>query len=338
MSPGPLMIGLEGPQPTEAEYEQLRHPLVGGVILFGRNIESPRQVGELADILRRVRRPELLIAVDQEGGRVQRLRDGYALLPPPGRLGAVYDREPERGLMLAHTYGWLLAVEVRAAGFDFSFAPVLDLNRGSSVIGDRAFHSEPSAVVKLAQAGIAGMREAGMAAVGKHFPGHGSVYADSHYELPRDTRSLSEILQSDMLPFAELIPDGLPGVMASHVVYTEVDDVGADFSPFWLHETLRRRLAFQGAVFSDDLCMAAAAAIGDVTERVKRALAAGCDMAIVADPDEVPEVLDRVSAESDPTRQARLTSLRGTGRTTLERLHKTLDWRNARDRLEALVS
>lgn len=335
MNPGPLMVGIESFVLKAEEEEQLQHPLIGGVILFQRNIQSPQQTFELTEALHRLRKPALLVAVDQEGGPVCRLKDGYTNLPALGRIGALYDRDPKRGLEIAESHGWLMAKEVRAAGFDLSFAPVLDLDRGSEVIGKRAFHHDPQAVSALAKRYVDGMQRAGMAAVGKHFPGHGSVRADSHHELPVDARSLNEIMQFDLVPFMELIQHGLSGIMAAHVVYSQVDEHGAGFSRRWLEDMLRGRLNFRGAIFSDDLCMTAAHGVGDCTTRARQALQAGCDMVIVAEPNEVAAMLDRLEAQEDPTRQSRLLRLRGSGHTSLARLQNDLAWRKAaRDLVE----
>lgn len=338
MSLGPLMIGLSGLEPTAEEKEWLDHPLVGGVILFRRNVESPDQVEELVRSLRGHRRPAPLLAVDQEGGRVQRLTRGMTGLPPLGDIGRLYDREPKRALSLAEDHGWLMAAEVRAAGLDLSFAPVVDLDRGSTVIGDRAFHADPGSVSALAERYVTGMRRAGMAATAKHFPGHGSVAADSHHELPVDQRPLGDLMGADLVPFAHLIAHDLPGIMAAHVVYPEIDDLPASFSSTWLREILRDRLGYRGAVFSDDLCMAGAAGIGDVARRARRSLEAGCDMALVCEPDAVPGLLDRLAPHEDSVRTARLLAMRGTGHHEMRRLRLSREWRNAVRHMEQLES
>lgn len=338
MSPGPLMIGLAGLEPTAEEREWLAHPLVGGVILFRRNVDSPDQVENLVRVLRESRRPAPLLAVDQEGGRVQRLTRGMTGLPPLGALGRLYDRDPKQALDVARDHGWLMAAEVRSVGLDFSFAPVVDLDRGSEVIGDRAFHAEPEAVAALAKRYIAGMREAGMAATAKHFPGHGSVAADSHLELPRDERELGEIMGADLVPFARLIEGDLPGIMAAHVLYPRIDELPASFSRVWIGDLLRGRLGFRGAVFSDDLCMAGAAGIGDMTRRARRALDAGCDMALVCQPDQVAPLLDRLEPHEDTARTARLLAMRGSGHQPMRRLRQSTAWRNAARHMEQLES
>ncbi len=275
---GPLMIDLAGTELTPEETELLQHPLVGGVILFDRNAGPPAQVAALVAQIRHYG-PELLVAVDQEGGRVQRLRDGFTRLPVLARLGELHTRAPEQAMALARELGWLMAAELRSVDVDISFAPVLDLGAANDeVIGDRAFAPEPDVVGELAAAWIAGMQQAGMAATGKHFPGHGSVRGDSHLMLPEDPRSLEQISASDLRPFVQLIEQGLPAVMAAHVVYSRVDSLPASFSRRWLDELLRGELGFEGAVFCDDLCMAGAEVIGDIQARASAALEAGCDM------------------------------------------------------------
>ena len=256
MTLGPLMVDLVGLTLTEEEAEILQHPLVGGVILFSRNYESPEQVSALTANIRALRDPHLLIAVDHEGGRVQRFRHGFTRLPPVGVLGQGYERQPELTLSRAEITGWLMAAELRAVGVDFSFAPVLDLDYGvSEVIGDRAFHRDPDTVTTVARAYIEGMKRAWMPAVGKHFPGHGAVEVDSHLGLPTDTRYFEDMLEADMLPFRQLCNSALAGIMPAHIVYEKSDSLPACFSPFWIREVLRTRLGFQGAVLSDDLSL-----------------------------------------------------------------------------------
>lgn len=278
--PGVLMLDLMGTTLSSEEHELLQHPQVGGVILFARNIETPAQVCALNAAVRQSR-PDILIAVDQEGGRVQRLRQGFTRLPPQLRLQSLFENDAEQALRLSRDLGWLMASEVLAAGFDFSFAPVLDLHTGrSAVIGDRAFASDIDTLVALASAYMEGMHEAGMATTGKHFPGHGSVEADSHLDLPVDERPLDEILLQDLQPFARCLPL-LDAVMPAHVLYPAADANCAGFSSYWLQQVLREQLGFKGVIFSDDLVMAAAASAGDMPQRVARALTAGCDMLLV---------------------------------------------------------
>jgi len=279
---GPVMLDVAGLELTPGERELLAHPLVGGVILFARNYASPEQLRGLTGAIRGVRSPALLIAVDHEGGRVQRFVDGFTRLPPMRALGRIYDANPAVAENLAGAVGVVLAAELAAHGVDFSFAPVLDIDFGASgVIGDRAFHSAPPAVARLALALVEGLRRAGMGAVGKHFPGHGYVRADSHHEVPVDDRDLATIEANDLAPYRALIGAGLAGVMPAHVIYPRVDPKPAGFSRFWLQEILRGRLGFDGIVFSDDLSMAGASVAGGIVERGKAALEAGCDMVLV---------------------------------------------------------
>ena len=274
------MVDVGGLTLTAEDKEVLAHPDVGSVILFSRNVDTPQQIAELTAAMRAVR-PELWIAVDQEGGRVQRFREGFTRLPAMRQFGHQYDQEPLAALAAASACGELMAREVRAVGVDFSFAPVLDLDVGvSGVIGDRAFHTEPAAATALVRAFMQGMKAAGMMTIGKHFPGHGSVAADSHFALPVDDRSWAEIDAYDLQPFRALARE-LDGIMPAHVVYPQVDPLPAGFSSFWLKTVLREQLGFQGLIFSDDLCMEGAAGVGSMAERKDLALAAGCDVVLI---------------------------------------------------------
>lgn len=313
---GPLMIDIEGLALDAQERELLRHPLVGGVILFARNYTDPAQVTELVAAIHALREPRLLVAVDQEGGRVQRFRHGFVELPALGLLGEFYDREPEQALALIGDCAWLMASELRAVGVDFSFAPVLDLRTPhSAVIGDRAFHADPHVVARLAQAYVGSLHGAGMVAIGKHFPGHGYVAGDSHVELPVDERDLQDIELSDLLPFRALVRAGIEGIMFAHVLYPRVDTTPAGYSARWVRDVLRGDLAFQGAVFSDDLGMAGAAIGGSWPERAERAMAAGCDVLLVCNQRQaVIEIIDALGAAARfPQIQARLMRLHGRG-------------------------
>lgn len=296
MTTGVLMLDIEGTALTAGEAEQLKSPHVGGLILFSRNYENPEQLTSLMASIRE-HRPDLLVAVDQEGGRVQRFRDGFTRLPPMAVLGRCWHENPHHAIACAHELGWLMATELRQFDIDISFAPVLDLDWGqSSVIGDRAFGVDPEVVVQLAGGVMAGMHEAGMAATGKHFPGHGWVRADSHLELPVDERSYAEIEEQDLLPFAALIRRGLDAVMPAHVVYSQVCSAPAGFSDYWLQQVLRQWLHFDGVIFSDDLSMEGASQAGSYAERCDRALAAGCDMVLVCNnPSGAAEVLEHLS-------------------------------------------
>jgi beta-N-acetylhexosaminidase len=279
---GPVMLGIEGPELTAADRDRLLHPLAGGAILFTRNYASSAQLARLTAEIHALRDPPLLIAVDHEGGRVQRFRDGFTAIPPMRTLGEAWDRDVAAAAREAMRLGALLASELRAHGIDFSFAPVLDIGHGTSaVIGDRAFHNNPNAVAHLAAAFMDGLNAGGMDAVGKHFPGHGFVTADSHVELPRDDRPLERIATVDLVPFAALIRKGLGAVMPAHVVYPAVDAKPAGYSKIWIEDELRGRLGFDGLVISDDLGMAAAAlADGDIVARAVAAQAAGCDIVL----------------------------------------------------------
>jgi beta-N-acetylhexosaminidase len=279
---GPVMLDLPGAELDQADIELLRHPAVGGVILFARNFESPVQLSALTRAIAAADDRRLLIAVDQEGGRVQRFREGLTRLPPAARFGELFARDPRAGIEAARDVGWLMASELRQLGVDFSFAPVLDVECGvSQVIGDRAFASQPEAVASLATAWLDGVHGAGMAGCGKHFPGHGGVVADSHLELPEDQRTLAALEKSDLLPFRRLIANGLEAVMPAHVRYVNIDQEPAGFSTFWLRRMLRGRLRFDGAIVSDDLNMAAADAGGTPAERALAALQAGCDLLLI---------------------------------------------------------
>jgi beta-N-acetylhexosaminidase len=313
MSLGPVMLDVEGLALSAIERDRLKHPLVGGVILFARNYQSPEQVEALVRDIHGLRTPRLLVAVDHEGGRVQRFRDGFTSLPPLRHLGNIYDENPKRARRLAETSGWLMATELRAVDVDFSFAPVLDLDRGvSQVIGDRAFHSLPEAVADLAHAYMHGMHRAGMAATGKHFPGHGAVEADSHVALPVDDRLLVDIMAEDVVPFERMIHYGLEGIMPAHVIFTCVDAQPAGFSSTWIRKILRGQLEFQGVVFSDDLSMEGAKGAGDVVARAKLALSAGCDMVLVCnDPAAADQVLAGLGHYDDPVSHLRLVRMHG---------------------------
>ncbi|MDH3413625.1 MAG: beta-N-acetylhexosaminidase [Gammaproteobacteria bacterium] len=331
MSLGPVMLDLEGLELSPEEEELLQAPRVGGVILFSRNYHDPEQLTELIRRIHDVRQPKLLIAVDHEGGRVQRFREGFTRLPAAAAFGAVYDRDPGRACSLAALCGWLTASELRAVGLDFSFSPVLDLRSGASdAIGDRAFHAEVDAVVNLARAYIGGMKRGGMVAVGKHFPGHGSVKEDSHLATPRDHRDLESVRMSDLRVFERVIADGLAAIMPAHVIFERMDDKPAGFSRYWLKDVLRRHLNFRGAVFSDDLVMAGAAVAGDILDRGAAALEAGCDMLLVCnDRDAAVRLLEAAPESADPVRSARLARLHGMQRISRERLSESEAYRAA---------
>ncbi len=331
MSLGPVMLGIDGQELGAGEAELLRHPLVGGVILFSRNYADPAQLGALVETIHGLRRPRLLVAVDQEGGRVQRFRDGFTRLPAVRRLGEIYDVDRLRAKQLARVTGWLMAAELRAVGVDFSFAPVLDVDHGlSTVIGDRAFHHRADAVADLAHAYVSGMQKAGMEAVGKHFPGHGGVVADSHLELPVDPRPLEVLRQGDVTAFERMVHYGLPAVMAAHVVYPAVDDAPAGYSRRWLRDVLRGELGFQGLVFSDDLDMAGAALAGGPVARARASLEAGCDMVLVCnDRRAAVAVLQGLADPADPAAHLRLARMHGRGRVRGADLRGSEAWQRA---------
>jgi beta-N-acetylhexosaminidase len=303
------MLDVAGLELAADEREMLAHPLVGGVILFARNYQSPAQLEALTAAIHAVRTPRLLIAVDHEGGRVQRFTAGFTRLPPMRALGRLYDREPALAANLAGAIGVVLAAELRERGVDFSFTPVLDIDFGSSsVIGDRAFHATAVGVAALAGGLAAGLARMGMGAVGKHFPGHGYARADSHHEVPIDERPLAAIEADDLVPYQALIGKGLAGVMPAHVIYPQVDKRPAGFSPVWLKDILRGRLGFDGIVFSDDLSMEGASVAGGIVERGRAALSAGCDMVLVCNaPDAAQRLLDGLgSCALDASRAARM--------------------------------
>jgi beta-N-acetylhexosaminidase len=295
MTLGPIMLDIEGMKLTAADKRKLLHPAVGGVILFTRNYSSLAQLTQLTAEIRALRTPPLLIAVDHEGGRVQRFRTDFTRLPPMRELGRIWDEHPAEARRLARQTGYVLAAELRAAGVDFSFTPVLDMDYGAScVIGDRAFHRQPEVIADLAHSLMSGLKSGGMNAVGKHFPGHGGICADSHFEVPVDRRAYSAIEMNDMVPFRKMINLGLIGIMPAHVIYPEVDSSPAGFSEVWLKKILRDELGFEGCIFSDDLNMEGAAVAGDVLKRAESALKAGCDMVVICNN---PEGADTLLAE-----------------------------------------
>ncbi len=312
MTLGPVMVDLNGIALEPDERELLGHPLVGSVILFSRNYETPGQLSRLVAEIHAIRSPALLVAVDQEGGRVQRFQQGFTRLPSLRAVGRRYSGDRGEGLALARRLGWLMAAELRALGIDMSFAPCVDLDYGvSQAIGDRALHVNSAAVGELGVAYMLGMREAGMAATAKHFPGHGAVAADSHVSVPVDRRDWTDIA-ADLLPYRRMIANGLTSVMAAHVVFPGVDAMPASLSPHWIRDVLRGELGFQGAVFADDLSMGGAAAFGDITARAEQALAAGCDVLPVCnDRAAVLQLLGAMRRTVDPVGGLRLARLHG---------------------------
>lgn len=305
-----LLIGLAGLTLEPRERGWLTHPGVAGVILFARNYADRAQLMALTDAIREAGGEHLLIAVDQEGGPVQRFRAGFTRLPALAKVGAVYARDPDEAIRLAEEHAWVMASELRACRVDFSFAPVVDLARGNAAIGPRAFHADPAIAGELAQAYVRGMHLGGMAAVLKHFPGHGSVAVDTHKAQAIDPRSLDVIRAADLRPFAQAIEAHAEAVMMAHVVYPAVDAQPAGFSRVWIEEILRGELGFDGVVISDDISMAAAGAAGDVGTRVKAHLAAGCDLVLACFPEVVEEAMAAVPPRSAEALE-RLAPLRG---------------------------
>jgi beta-N-acetylhexosaminidase len=331
---GPLILDPVGTALTDEDRRRMTHPAAGGVILFARNFESCEQLRSLTEEIERLREPALLVCADHEGGRVQRFREGFTLLPAMREMGRLWDRSRELARETAHAIGYMIAAELAAHGVDFSFAPVLDLDYGaSSVIGDRALHFDPIAVGALAGSLVQGLGQGGMAAVGKHFPGHGFASLDSHVEVPTDERTLAEILRKDAAPYRAAIAAGLAGVMPAHVIYTQVDPEPAGYSRFWLQQTLRDKLGFGGVVFSDDLSMKGASVAGGVTERAKVALSAGCDMVVLCnDPAGQEAVLEALGSTplADPLRVESMRRIGGRD------LRKSVAYREARQSLEQM--
>jgi beta-N-acetylhexosaminidase len=305
-----LIIGISSTGLTGAEREWIRTPQVSGVILFARNFASREQVARLNADIRALRGDPFLVCVDQEGGPVQRFRDGFTRLPALARIGELHARDPREALALAEEHAWLMATEMRAIDIDLSFAPVLDLKRGNRVIADRALHADPALVSELGLAYLRGMRLAGMAATIKHFPGHGTVLEDTHIENATDPRTLDELRRSDLIPFADAISAGAEAVMMAHVGYPAVDAQPAGYSKVWIQDILRGEFGFRGVVFSDDISMAAAEGAGGIGARIQAHRNAGCDLVLVCKPDIVPEALlsQRDAVPCDP---ARVATLRG---------------------------
>lgn len=328
---GPLMIDIEGLVLTDKDRERLMNPLVGGVILFRRHFESIEQLQALTTEIHALRHPQLLIAVDHEGGRVQRFREGFTHLPPMRVFGEIYaEGDHERAFRLAEHAGWVMASELRASGVDFSFAPVVDLDLGvSEVIGDRGFSDQPEVVTVLARHLMQGMKAAGMPSVIKHFPGHGSVEVDSHLALPVDTRSWDEINHKDLIPFRKLSAESAPALMPAHMLVPAVDDLPIGFSPRWLQTILREQLGFTGAIISDDLNMLGAVDVfPDSVERFKAALNAGCDLILVCnDLTVVDDIFERAEIDLNLVSDTRLIRLHGKGHITWDELMNDPKWK-----------
>jgi beta-N-acetylhexosaminidase len=335
---GPIICDVQGLELTAEERDILQHPQIGGVILFSRNYHSKQQLTALCKAIHLASKKSLLISVDQEGGRVQRFRDGFTRLPSMGSIGRLYDQSPQDAENLAMISGWIMAAELLEIGVDLSFAPVLDIDRGNNpVVGDRAFHQQIPIIIELAQAFTQGMREAGMAAVGKHFPGHGAVTVDSHMDLPIDNRPFDEIVEQDMVPFIEMIHSSLQGIMAAHIIFPEVDSMPVGFSQRWLQEILRNKLKFSGIIFSDALDMQGASIMGDFCARAQAALEAGCDMALICNNrDGLIKTLDYLPKNFFLTQQ-KLAMVKGNFTRTVNPLRNSEQWQQQHNHFKKLI-
>ncbi|MFZ5502998.1 MAG: beta-N-acetylhexosaminidase [Pseudomonadota bacterium] len=339
MGLGPVILDVAGTVLSVADEVRLRHPSVGGVILFARNYESPAQLTELTAAIHALRTPPLLVAVDHEGGRVQRFRDGFTKIPPMRELGKIWDHHPHKARHLAQQAGFVLAAELSGCGVDFSFTPVLDMDYGQSgVIGNRAFHADPQAIAELAHSLILGLKQGGMHSVGKHFPGHGYVAADSHLAIPVDDREFVDIEMADLIPFRRMIQYGLTAVMPAHVIYPKVDSRPAGFSPVWLQQILRGQLGFEGVIFSDDLSMEGATVAGGIVQRAEAALLAGCDMVLVCNkPESADELLQGLHWQLPIVSKARLVHMRGKAHSDpLAKLHEQPQFLRALEEVAAI--
>jgi beta-N-acetylhexosaminidase len=330
-----VVVDVLGTTLTDEDRERIRHPAAGAVILFARNYQNPEQLAQLTAEIARQREPALPVCVDHEGGRVQRFRDGFSAIPPMRALGKLWDRERDAAREAATAIGYIIASELGAHAVDFSFSPVLDLDYGgSSVIGDRALHFDPTAVGALGAALVKGLAQGGVAAVAKHFPGHGYAQADSHVAVPRDERTFKEIARKDIAPYKQVIEAGLAAVMPAHVIYPQVDSQPAGYSARWLREVLRRQLGFQGIVFSDDLSMEGAAVAGGPPERARAALAAGCDMALLCNNPAGLDALLESLKDVQLTQPERLERMKRQGGRDLR---KSVAYRDAQETLRALA-
>lgn len=337
MSLGPLMISLKGPSLDDEERRWLRSPVIGGVILFTRNFDTIEQLAALVAEIHDLRSPSLLVAVDQEGGRVQRFREPFTVLPPMRALGHAYDENAKRARKAAVDFGWLMAAELLALGIDMSFAPVVDLDLGiADVIGDRAIHAEGEVVAELAIAFADGMLAAGMVPTAKHFPSHAGVRADTHEEFATDRRD-HPVLYDDLLPYSRLIASGLHSIMVGHVAFPRLDELPASLSRWWIRTELRGRMRFTGAVISDDMNMAGVADGRSPSERIQLALAAGCDLVLLCNcPDDVAQAIESLKGYNDPAAQLRLMRLRGRNGPGLDALRQTARWQDARQSIATL--
>lgn len=336
MSIGPLMLDIEGLEVNSREHDLLKNPLLGGMILFSRNYDSPQQVAELTQSIREIAGRDILIAVDHEGGRVQRFRDGFTAVPAMGTI-LLENSNHEQAKRKAYQWGAMIAIEVQAVGIDFSFAPVLDLNKNiSQVIGDRAFSGKVDEVIELGREFIRGMNDYGMAATAKHFPGHGSVEADSHIDIPVDDRPREQIISEDMRVFAELA-NNYQAVMPAHVIYPAFDKQPAGFSSIWLQDILRGQLGFDGVIFSDDLSMKGAEVVGGYYQRAEAAIKAGCDMVLVCNhPKEGQELAEQFDFDCDPKSAERLAAMKGKALNySLSKVQGSDQWLSLKDNLLA---
>ena len=330
-----MVVDVLGTTLTDEDRERIRHPAAGAVILFARNYENPEQLAALTADIERLREPALAVCVDHEGGRVQRFRDGFTAIPPMRTLGKLWDCDRDAAKEAATSIGYIIAAELGAHGVDFSFAPVLDLDYGgSSVIGDRALHFDPTAVGALGACLVKGLAQGGVAAVAKHFPGHGYAEADSHVAVPRDERTFKEIARKDIAPYKQVIEAGLAGVMPAHVIYPEVDSQPAGYSTHWLQDVLRKQLRFQGLVFSDDLSMEGAAVAGGPPERARAALAAGCDMVLLCNN---PAGLDELLESLKDLRLAKPERLERMKKQGGRDLRKSVAYREAQETFKTLA-
>lgn len=338
---GPIMLDLEGLTLSAEEIELLQHPAVGGVILFTRNYATLDQLQALIFDIRHSRTSPILISVDQEGGRVQRFKQEFTQLPSQSVYGKLFEKNNQEGLATAKLAGWLMASELLSIGIDFSFTPVLDcLNDQSAVIGNRGFHENPQIISVIAKAYIEGMNDAGMQAIGKHYPGHGSIIQDSHFEISIDSRSSQEIMSHDIIPFAELARSHLAGIMPAHIIYSNIDSLPATYSSFWLKKVLRENILFKGAIISDDLSMSGAGIFSSITERVHTALNAGCDMALICnDRASVIKALDEFKDRpSHLVSEQRLLKLSGHFKLTRYELQKMPEWQKANAKIAELCT
>ena len=335
LPPGPVVVDVVGTALSEDDLKRIRHPAAGAAILFARNYENPEQLRLLCEDIERQREPALPVCVDHEGGRVQRFREGFTLIPAMRQLGKLWDRDRPSGKAAARAAAYVVGAELGAHGIDFSFAPVLDLDFGASgVIGDRALHFDPTAVGALGASLIQGFADAGMAAVGKHFPGHGFCEADSHVAIPTDGRAFAEIWKKDILPYKPAIEAGMAAVMPAHVIYPQVDPEPAGYSRHWLQDILCGKLGFDGLIFSDDLSMEGASTAGGIPERARAALDAGCDMVLLCNDPAGQEILLESLSGLQLQKPERLERMRKQGGRDLR---KSVAYRDAQETLQQLA-